>query len=136
MTLKINMKPRESVHVGDSTITIASGGNVTLLIDGDVPVLRGSEWIDEPAIDDLLPRIQYIIQQMYLLKDISGFHEEYFALAQKLTEADAEMAQLLAKINLHLVKGEFYKALKLVRTSAEQAGETEQVPTGSQRAAQ
>lgn len=118
MALKINMKPKDSVYIGSSAITVASDGNVTLLIDGDVPVLRGSERIAEPVTDDPMARIQYIIQQMYLLRDIASFHEEYFALVQKVITNDAEMAQHVARINSHLVQGQFYKALKSIRELA------------------
>jgi flagellar biosynthesis repressor protein FlbT len=121
MALKINMKPRDSVYIGSSAITVASDGNVTLLIDGDAPVLRGSERIAEPNGDDPMVRIQYIIQQMYLLRDIASFHEDYFTLAQKLIQNDTEMAPHIARINCHLVQGEFYKALKTVRDIAGQA---------------
>jgi flagellar protein FlbT len=120
MALKINMKPRDSVYIGSSAITVASDGNVTLLIEGDAPVLRGSERIAEPHGDDPMSRIQYIIQQMYLLRDIASFHEDYFTLAQKLIREDSDMAPHIARINCHLVAGEFYKALKTVRDVAGQ----------------
>lgn len=119
MALKINMKPSDAVYVGASMITVESQSNVTLLIDGDVPVLRASEWIDEPRAGDHAARLQHVVQQMYFAGDVAGFHEDYFALAKVLASDDPATVPHIAKVNSHLARGEFYKALKVARGLAE-----------------
>lgn len=119
MTLKINLKPREAVYVGTTSITVVSEGNVTLAIDGDAPILRSSERIDEPLANDHAARLQYVIQQMFLARDLAGFYEEYFALAQRLSSDNADLARHIARTNYHLAQGELYKALKSARALVE-----------------
>ena len=119
MTLKINLKPHEGVYVGTTSVTVLSESNVILGIDGDAPVLRSNERIAEPPADSHAARLQYVIQQMYLAQDLAAFHEEYFTLAHKLSDRNANLARLVAATNFHLVQGEFYKALKSARKLVE-----------------
>ncbi|MBU1174147.1 MAG: hypothetical protein KKH72_02005 [Alphaproteobacteria bacterium] len=119
MTLKINLKPREAVYIGTTSVTVLSEGKVTLAIDGDAPILRSSERISEPPADHVAARLQYVIQQMFLAQDLAAFHAEYFALAHRLGNENAEMAKLIAATNFHLVQGELYQALKSARKLVE-----------------
>ena len=132
MSLKINLKPNEAVYVGVSRVTVMSEGNVTLLIDGDTPVLRAKEHIGEPPREDVAARLRYVVQQMYLAQDIASFQEEYFALAQELTGDSAERAEHVARTNAFLIQGEFYKALKQTRFLME--GEAPVAPRTATRA--
>ena len=47
MTLKLTLKPGESVFVGTTRVSVVSRSTCTVLIEGTAPVMRAAEWLDE-----------------------------------------------------------------------------------------
>ena len=67
MSLKIELKPHESIIVGDALIT-NDNDRVRFYIDGNVPILREKFILREKDATTPAKRIYFIVQQMYLSK--------------------------------------------------------------------
>lgn len=114
MPLKITLKPRESIHIGQSTITIVSDQISTLLIDGQAPVLRPEHFISPQAAHTPLQKLHLVLQRMYLGDAIELHHGEYFALAAKVMAQSPAMADRICAIHQLLLDGQVYEAVKQV----------------------
>jgi flagellar biosynthesis regulator FlbT len=121
MTLKLTLKPGESVFIGTTRLSVVSRATCTVLIDGNAPVIRASEWLNESEATEALPRFRYILQEMYLRDDRVGLIQDYFVAAANLL---AEMPQArisVARINELLLDGSLWDAVKVGKDLARQS---------------
>ncbi len=121
MTLKLTLKPGESVFIGTTRLSVVSRATCTVLIDGNAPVIRASEWLNESEATEALPRLRYILQEMYLRDDRVGLIQDYFVAAANLL---AEMPQArisVARINELLLTGSLWDAVKVGKDLARQS---------------
>ncbi|MBR1949225.1 MAG: hypothetical protein IKA30_05485 [Alphaproteobacteria bacterium] len=63
MSLKIELKPRESIIVGDALIT-NDNDRVRFYIDGNVPILREKFIMREKDATTPAKRVYFIVQQV------------------------------------------------------------------------
>lgn len=116
MTLKLTVKPGERFYVGNAQISVQCDFIVTVLIDGDAPVLRVEDHIGEADARTTCQKLQYLVQQMYLSGDIAGHHAPYFELTQALMAEDPAHAGMVAEVNRLLMQGKAYKAVKFLKS--------------------
>ena len=111
MSLKIELKPRERVLIGECVIT-NDNQRTRLLIDGSVPILREKDIMTPRRADTLAKRIYLAVQLMYTAKDPRAHHELYFSLIRDAMKIAPSMWGHIESINNHILSGEMYKAMK------------------------
>jgi flagellar biosynthesis repressor protein FlbT len=111
MSLKIELKPRERVLIGECVIT-NDNQRTRLLIDGSVPILREKDIMTPRRANTLAKRIYLAVQLMYTAKDPRVHHELYFSLIRDAMKVAPSMWEHIESINNHILSGEMYKALK------------------------
>ena len=114
MALKVELKPRERILIGESVIT--NGPQRThFLIDGKSPVLREKDIITPAEATSPAKRIYLVVLLMYTGRDPAAHHETYFTLVREFLAAAPSAARLLADINNLILTGNMYKALRSAR---------------------
>ena len=111
MSLKIELKPRERVLIGECVIT-NDNQRTRLLIDGSVPILREKDIMTPRRADTLAKRIYLAVQLMYTAKDPRTHHDLYFCLIRDAMTVAPSMWAYIEAINNHILSGEMYKAMK------------------------
>lgn len=71
MPLKIELKPHESIIIGESLIT-NDGERTRFYIEGNVPILREKFILREKEANTPSKRVYFVVQQMYLAKDATA----------------------------------------------------------------
>ena len=114
MALVIDLKPAERIIIGNAMIT-NDDHRARLHIEGDAPILREKDIMREDDANSPAKKIYFTVQLMYLAADPSKLHDIYFGLIRDMQDAAPSTATFFMKINDHLLKGMYYKALKEAR---------------------
>ena len=112
MALVIDLKPGEKILIGDAVIT-NDAQRTRLHIAGSSPILREKDVLQEEEADTPCKKIYFLIQCMYLAADPGSYHEKYFKLVQEVQKASPTSAIFFMQINDEILKGTYYKAMKL-----------------------
>ena len=113
MVLRIELKPGERLFIGTSVLK--NGGNRTHLgVEGDLPILRDRDVIEESTCDTPIKRLYASIQKAYLsgskLEAQAGYALN-LAGACKLGELSSDLAEELGR----LASADGFRALRLLR---------------------
>ncbi len=111
MALKVELKPRERILIGECVIT-NDDQRTRLLIEGTAPVLREKDIMTERRANTPAKRIYLAVQLMYTSQQPQIHHEIYFALIRDIVHAAPSTWPYIENINNHILTGELYKALK------------------------
>jgi len=126
MPLKIELKPRESIIIGDALIT-NDDERTRFYIEGNVPILREKFILRENDANTPSKRVYFIVQQMYLAKDSSKLNQFYIEYVRDLQKAAPSLKPLIDPISEAILNGDFYAAIKnaaaLVKKEDEVFGE-------------
>ena len=114
MTLRIELKPRERILIGDCVIT-NSDHRASFVVDGRAPILREKDIMTAKSADTPAKRIYLAIQLMYCARDPRQHHETYFSLVRDFVQAAPSGWPLIEVINNQILSGNLYKALKSTR---------------------
>jgi flagellar biosynthesis repressor protein FlbT len=114
MALKVELKPRERIIIGDCVIT-NDDQRTRLLIDGRTPILREKDIMTPRLATTPAKRIYLAVQLMYTSKDPRSHHDVYFSLVRDITHAAPSVWPLVESINNLILTGDMYKALKQVK---------------------
>jgi flagellar protein FlbT len=114
MGLKVELKPRERMIVGDSVIT-NDDQRTRLLIEGEAPILREKDILTVDQADTPCKKIYLMVQLMYLARDPTQHHQLYFDLIAEVLAAAPSTRPYFDTINNSLLTGQHYKALKDTR---------------------
>ena len=90
-----------------------------LHIEGDAPILREKDIMREDEATTPCKRVYFTVQLMYLAADAQKIHKTYFDQVHDVMKAAPSSAFFFAKINDHLLNGEYYKAMKEARNLVE-----------------
>ena len=115
MPLRITLSANERLIVGGAVVR-NGGSRADLLIENDVPILRGKEVMSLDEAKSPCRRIYFAIQLMYV--DEQGMTEHtqlYWQLVKEVLEASPSMADQLTEISAAIADDKFYQALKLAR---------------------
>lgn len=123
MALKIALKPQEKVIIGGAVIQ--NGKNRSeLLVENNVAILREKDIMREEDATTYCSRIYFVIQLMYIDGGkLVEYHNAYWALVKDLIKAVPSTLIHIDKISGHLLKNEYYQALKSARKLIEYEGE-------------
>lgn len=111
MPLKIELKPHESIIVGDALIT-NDNERTRFYIEGAVPILREKFILREDQANTPSKRVYFIVQQMYLTKDASKLNDFYIEYVRDLQKAAPSLKPLIDPISESILRGDFYGAIK------------------------
>jgi flagellar protein FlbT len=111
MALRIELKPRERILIGECVITNRDQ-RTSFLIEGRAPILREQDIMTSDRANTPAKRIYLAVQLMYISRDPKAHHEVYFALVRDIVRAASSTWPHIESINNHILTGELYKALK------------------------
>jgi flagellar biosynthesis repressor protein FlbT len=111
MSLKVELKPGESIIIGECVVTNADQ-RTRLVIDGQVPILRQKDILTAKTATSPAKRIYLAVQLMYTSRDPTAHHQIYFELVRDILRAAPTTWPFIESINNHILSDELYKALK------------------------
>ena len=111
MPLKIELKPHESIIIGESLIT-NDGERTRFYIDGNVPILREKFILREKEANTPSKRVYFIVQQMYLAKEPQHLQKIYLEYVRDLQEAAPSLIPYIAAVNEDIINSDYYSAIK------------------------
>lgn len=114
MTLRIELKPRERILIGDCVLT-NSDQRTRFVIEGRVPILREKDIMTAKGADTPAKRIYLAVQLMYTSREPRAHYEIYFALLSDFLRAAPSARSLIENINNRILTGDLYNALKTAR---------------------
>lgn len=121
MSLKLTLKPGESVFVGRTQLTIESESICTVFVDGDAPVMRANEMINFSNATEAVPRFRYVLQEMYLSEDFGALIGDYVDAVSRLLVEHPELSDDIRDANAKLRVGRLYDAIKISKKMADRA---------------
>lgn len=114
MALKITLKPNEKMILGGAVVTNGNKKSADLIIENNVPVLRQKDILSEKDATSPCTRIYFIIQLMYIDQENLITHQHsYWKLVRELLAAVPRLGRHIDQINENILRGKFYRALKL-----------------------
>ncbi len=127
MPLKIELKPHESIIIGESLIT-NDGERTRFYIEGNVPILREKFILREAEANTPCKRIYFIVQQMYLSRNPEKLHAMYLQYVRDLQNAAPSLIPYVSPVNECIINADYYGAIKaadkLIKKEDELFGET------------
>jgi flagellar biosynthesis repressor protein FlbT len=115
MALKITLKPNERVIIAGAAISNGPAP-ASLLIENNVPILRGKDILKEKDVRSPAQRIYFMIQVMYLdQENLAAHHKLYWDLVRSFLKAAPSSLRLIDEISRHILGSRYYRALKTAR---------------------
>ena len=114
MALKVELKPRERIIIGQVVIR-NDEQRTRFFIEGDAPILREKDILTGATADSPAKKIYLAIQLMYLEQDPTHGYQTYFELVQDFVGAAPSSLAHIHEINNRILSNELYKALKAAK---------------------
>lgn len=97
-------------------MTNGNHSSCDLVIENNVPILRQKDIMSENEAVTPCSRIYYVIQLMYIDEDhLSAYQNTYWQLIKDVVNAAPSSLGLIDEISEHILKAQYYQALKLAR---------------------
>tara|TARA_X000001036_G_scaffold269257_1_gene249970 strand:+ start:1475 stop:1876 length:402 start_codon:yes stop_codon:yes gene_type:complete len=113
MALVIDLKPGEKVLIGEAVVTNDSQ-RTRLHIAGTTPIMREKDIMkEEDAMQSPCSVIYFLVQCMYISRTPEDYHERYFDQVKLVQDAAPSCTIFITQINEEILKGRYYRALKL-----------------------
>ena len=107
MPLRFDLGPFEELHIGRCMITNSPERSL-FVVEGDMPILRGKEFLPEAAARTPLEKLYRCIQQMYLEEAYDKYQGRYLQLAAECLRNDPTLsAELEAGDQVVIKDGRF-----------------------------
>lgn len=116
MALRVTLSPGERLFVGTTTILVDVPHTVTIIIDGNLPVLREKDIVDADASAGEATKLYATLQTMYLTGNIENMLPDYTSQARALLSVVPKAGPVIAEIDAEIRNGSIYKALKAARS--------------------
>lgn len=127
MPLKIELKPHESIIIGESLIT-NDGERTRFYIEGTVPILREKFILREKEANTPCKRVYFVVQQMYLSRGDDKLQDMYLEYVRDLQKAAPSLIPYIAPVTENIINSDYYSAIKnadkLLKKEEELFGET------------
>ena len=127
MPLKIELKPHESIIIGESLIT-NDGERTRFYIEGNVPILRKKFILREKEANTPCKRVYFVVQQMYLSRGDDKLQDMYLEYVRDLQKAAPSLIPYIAPVTENIINSDYYSAIKnadkLLKKEEELFGET------------
>ncbi len=122
MPLKIELKPHESIIIGESLIT-NDGERTRFYIEGNVPILREKFILREKDANTPSRRVYFVVQQLYLSRGAKELQDLYLTYVRDLQNAAPSLIPYIAPVNEKILKGDYYGAIKVAEKLMEKEDE-------------
>lgn len=123
MPLKIELKPHESIIIGESLIT-NDGERTRFYIEGNVPILREKFILREKDANTPSRRIYFVVQQMYLSRGDIKLQNMYLEYVRDLQDAAPSLIPYIAPISECILASDYYGAIKAAAKLLEKEDES------------
>ena len=127
MPLKIELKPHESIIIGESLIT-NDGERTRFYIEGNGPSLREKFILREKEANTPCKRVYFVVQQMYLSRGDDKLQDMYLEYVRDLQKAAPSLIPYIAPVTENIINSDYYSAIKnadkLLKKEEELFGET------------
>lgn len=123
MPLKIELKPHESIIIGESLIT-NDGERTRFYIEGNVPILREKFILREKDANTPSRRVYFVVQQMYLSRGSTELQDLYLTYVRDLQNAAPSLIPYIAPINEAIIRSDYYGAIKAAAQLLEKEDES------------
>ena len=127
MPLKIELKPHESIIIGELLIT-NDGERTRFYIEGNVPILREKFILREKEANTPCKRVYFVVQQMYLSRGDDKLQDMYLEYVRDLQKAAPSLIPYIAPVTENIINSDYYSAIKnadkLLKKEEELFGET------------
>jgi flagellar protein FlbT len=112
MALKIALKPNEKLII--SGAVVQNGKNRSeFIVENNVAILREKDIMREAEATTYCSKIYFVIQLMYIDSgNLVEYHNTYWTLVRDLVDAVPSTIAHVGRISDHLLKNEYYQALK------------------------
>ena len=114
MALKVELKPRERIIIGQVVIR-NDEQRTRFFIEGDAPILREKDILTAATADSPAKKIYFAIQLMYLAQDPTLQHEVFFQLVRDFVQAAPSALPHIHDINNRILSDDLYTALKAAK---------------------
>jgi flagellar biosynthesis repressor protein FlbT len=114
MPLRFDLGPFEELHIGRCMITNSHERSL-FAVEGNMPILRGKEFLPDTAARSPLEKLYHCIQQMYLEEAYDKYQGRYLQLAAETMRDDPQLSSDLEAADQSMRAGDFYRALKNLR---------------------
>ena len=114
MPLRFDLGPFEELHIGRCMITNSRERSL-FVVEGDMPILRGKEFLPETAARTPLEKLYRCIQQMYLEEAYDKYQGRYLQLAAECLRNDPRLSAELEAGDQSIRAGDFYRVLKSLK---------------------
>lgn len=111
MPLKIELKPHESIIIGESLIT-NDGERTRFYIEGNVPILREKFILRENEANTPSKRVYFVVQQMYLSRSAEKLRPIYLEYVRDLQNAAPSLIPYISVVNDNILNEDYYNAIK------------------------
>lgn len=111
MPLKIELKPHESIIIGEALIT-NDGDRTRFYIEGNIPILREKFILREKEANTPSKRVYFIVQQMYLSRTPEKLHSLYLEYVRDLQKAAPSLIPYISVVNENIINADYYGAIK------------------------
>ncbi|MBA3030613.1 MAG: flagellar protein FlbT [Desulfobacteraceae bacterium] len=116
MGLKITLKPEEKMIVGNAVISNAGSSDSYISIENNATILREKNILSEKEANTPCKQIYFIIQLMYIDQINLPLHQNnYWKIIKQVSQAAPSTIPLIDEMNQHILKDDFYQALKAGR---------------------
>jgi flagellar biosynthesis repressor protein FlbT len=115
MGLKIALKPHEKVIINGAVIQNGKS-RCEFVVETTGPVLREKDILRSEEATTYCSKIYLAIQMMYIDgKNLAEYHNAYWTLVGDLVETVPSTRVHVARISQHLLKNDYYHALKAAK---------------------
>lgn len=122
MPLKIELKPHESIIIGESLIT-NDGERTRFYIEGNVPILREKFILREADANTPSKRVYFVVQQMYLSRGSKELQDLYLSYVRDLQNAAPSLIPFIAPVTECIINNDYYGAIKVAAQLMEKENE-------------
>lgn len=114
MALKVELKPHERIVIGGAVVRNGET-RCRFVIEGNVPVMRERDIMTTAEANSPAKRIYFILQLMYLDRDIGPHRDAFMTLIEDFMAAAPSAWPHINIITKHVLDGDAYKAIKATR---------------------
>ena len=111
MPLRFDLGPFEELHIGRCMIKNSQERSL-FAVEGKMPILRGSEFLQETSARGPLAKLYHCIQQMYLEEAHDKYQGRYLQLVAESLRNDPKLSADLQAADRLIGAGDFYQVLK------------------------
>ncbi|MDD4556667.1 MAG: flagellar biosynthesis repressor FlbT [Alphaproteobacteria bacterium] len=111
MPLKIELKPRESIIIGEALIT-NDVERTRFYIDGNVPILREKFIMKQEEANTPCKRLYFVVLQMYLKKENKELQNIFLDYVKDLQSASPTLTPLVNEVAQAVLTTDYYGAIK------------------------